>query len=151
MKKVLIPLYLVLLSILSTACHQVPDAQQSVHAENQIAIQGYDVVGYFTQGKALRGDSSYTYAWNGVMWRFISDAHRQLFSADPQKYAPQYGGWCAYGASKGYKARTDPMAWTITDGKLYLNYSTEVRTTWLKDAESRIKKANMYWSSLRRI
>lgn len=113
------------------------------------AIRGYDPVAYFTDGKAVKGDSTLTYVYDGTTWQFATAEHRDAFKADPAKYAPQYGGYCAYGASRGYKAPTQPDAWTVTDGKLYLNYNTGVRTEWDKDRKGYIEKADKHWQKIR--
>lgn len=122
--------------------------QTDLHTVNGIAIGGYDAVAYFTQKKALKGDSSIKFQWNGAVWYFASIENKILFEKSPEKYAPQYGGYCAYGASKGYKAKTDPTAWTIVGQKLYLNYNAQVKTVWLPDTTARIMTADQYWESL---
>lgn len=109
------------------------------------AINGYDPVAYFTQKKPVQGDPSITSMWNGTKWRFSSAENKAKFDADPAKYAPQYGGYCAYAVSQGYTAKTDPDAWSIVDGKLYLNYSKSVRSTWEKDKPGYISKADANW------
>ena len=88
-----------------------------------VAIDGTDPVAYFTDGRPAQGSSDFEHEWMGATWRFVSAAHRDLFAADPAKYAPQYGGYCAWAVSQGYTAKIDPAAWKIVDGKLYLNYS----------------------------
>lgn len=97
------------------------------------AIEGYDPVAYFNDDHPVEGDSDYLYEWMGATWYFASAENRDLFVADPEKYAPQYGGYCAWAVSQGYTAKIDPQAWTIVDDKLYLNYSKEVRTQWSQD------------------
>ena len=91
------------------------------------AIRGYDAVAYFTESKPVRGNKDYVVEWNGARWYFASAENRDRFEADPNKYAPQYGGYCAWAVANGYTASTDPGAWSIKDGKLYLNYSKLVR------------------------
>jgi YHS domain-containing protein len=109
------------------------------------AISGYDPVAYFTQGKPVKGKSDHLLKYRGAKWRFSSDKNRQAFKQNPQKYAPQYGGYCAYAVSQGYTASTDPEAWSIIDGKLYLNYSKSVQAKWNKDRPGYIRKANANW------
>src|ERR1051326_1205769 len=104
------------------------------------AIRGYDPVAYFTEGKPVKGNETLTYHWNNADWYFSSAQNLNLFSNNPDKYVPQYGGYCAYGMSEGHKAPTDPDAWTIVDGKLYLNYSKDVRVKWREDEKGRIDK-----------
>jgi hypothetical protein len=123
-------------------------AQTAVNAPGGVAIQGFDPVAYFTDGRPVPGSPSLTHAWNGATWRFASAANRERFAADPAAYAPQYGGFCAYGAAKGYKAPIDPAAWRVVDGKLYLNYSTGVRRTWLADVPGHVRAADANWVTL---
>lgn len=112
------------------------------------AIGGYDPVAYFTDSKPMPGDPAISYVYDGATWYFTSSQHRDAFKANPVNYAPQYGGYCAFGASRGYKAPTEADAWTITDGKLYLNYNTKVRTEWNKDQAAYIKKADTNWLTI---
>ncbi|MBN8826869.1 MULTISPECIES: YHS domain-containing (seleno)protein [unclassified Spirosoma] len=120
-----------------------------VFSTNGKAIHGYDPVAYFTEGKPVKGDSLLTYTYDGANWQFASQANLNLFRADPAKYAPQYGGYCAFGTSRGYKAPTEPNAWTIEAGKLYLNYNTKVRETWDKDRAGYIEKADKQWNEIK--
>lgn len=120
----------------------------SYSGTNGKAIKGYDPVAYFLENKAVPGDERFSYNWSGSTWLFSSQAHLDSFQLAPQKYAPQYGGYCAYGVSENHKSPTDPQAWTIIDNKLYLNYSLKVKGLWLKDTTTRIHQANLYWPSL---
>ena len=97
------------------------------------AIEGTDPVAYFTQSKPVEGSRKFSYEWKGATWRFVSAKNRDLFKANPGKYAPQFGGWCAFAVSRGYTASIDPEAWSIVGGKLYLNYSLSVRDQWSED------------------
>jgi len=110
-----------------------------------VAINGYDPVAYFADGRAVEGSADITADWQGATWRFSSAQHRDAFLADPEKYAPQYGGYCAFAVARGYTAKTDPDAWSIVDGKLYLNYSQGVRATWSQDIPGNISSANANW------
>src|SRR3982751_3290085 len=96
------------------------------------AIHGYDPVSYFKEGKAVKGDMKYSYSWNSATWYFSNSENLDAFKAKPEMYAPQFGGYCAYGMANGHKAPTDPQAWTIIDNKLYLNYNKDVQQTWKK-------------------
>jgi len=116
-----------------------------VHASWGVAVDGTDVVAYFNAGKPVSGKRSLTHEWNGVTWRFSSAANRDAFAADPEAYAPQYGGYCAYAVSEGYTASTTPKAWRIVDGKLYLNYSLSVKKLWEEDIPGRIAAADANW------
>lgn len=113
-----------------------------------LAVAGYDPVAYFTDGKAVEGSSEFTAEWKGATWRFASAAHRDQFKADPDKYAPQYGGYCAWAVSQDKTAGIDPEAWKIVDGKLYLNYDKEVQAMWEKDVPGNIRKADANWPGL---
>ena len=113
------------------------------------AIEGYDPVAYFTQGRPVKGSRQYTFEWQGATWRFASAQHRDLFAADPHPYAPQYGGYCAYAVANGSTASIDPEAWRIVDGKLYLNLSKSVQRIWEQDIPGYIANANRNWPSIR--
>lgn len=110
-----------------------------------VAIEGYDPVAYFADAAPIKGDSAITHEWNGATWRFANPENRDRFVADPEAFAPQYGGYCAYAVSKGTTAGIDPRAWTIVDGKLYLNYSKKIQKTWEEDVPGYIAKADANW------
>ncbi|MEM6973895.1 MAG: YHS domain-containing (seleno)protein [Pseudomonadota bacterium] len=112
------------------------------------AIDGTDPVAYFTEGRPVEGSSEFTHEWNGATWRFTSAENRDLFVAEPEKYAPQYGGYCAWAVSQGYTASTDPDAWAIVDGKLYLNYNQSVQDRWNKDVPGFIASADQNWPTV---
>lgn len=120
-------------------------AEPAVYTKSGLAIRGYDPVAYFEDGKPVRGDAAHTNTWNGAEWRFASDAHRAAFAANPEAYAPQYGGYCAWAVAEGYTASTDPDAWKIVDGKLYMNFSKRVQRRWEKDIPGNITRANGNW------
>ena len=109
------------------------------------AIDGTDPVAYFKESRPVAGSSDFTHDWNGATWRFSSAENRDLFVANPEKYAPQYGGYCAWAVSQGYTASTDPEAWDIVDGKLYLNYNKDVQAKWQTDRPGHIKSADANW------
>jgi len=111
-----------------------------------VAIRGYDTVAYFTEGKPVRGSDAFTAEHDGATWYFVSAENRDLFVANPEQYAPQYGGWCAFGVAKGAKYEVDPAAWTISDGKLYLNNTLKVRDQfWLPKKDEMIDTADNNW------
>jgi len=114
-------------------------------ASGGVAINGYDPVGYFTAGKPVRGSSKHTSSYNGATWRFASADSKAKFDAEPAKYAPQYGGYCAWAVAKGTTAKTDPDAWRIHKGKLYLNYNKSIQARWQKDIPSNVKQADANW------
>ena len=117
--------------------------------KDRLAVKGYDVVAYFTEGQARRGDARFETEWDGAIWRFATADHLELFRKDPARYAPQYGGYCAYAVSRNYTADADPEAWHIENGRLYLNYSKRVRETWRKDIPGNISKADRNWPGLK--
>jgi YHS domain-containing protein len=114
-----------------------------------VAIDGIDPVAYFTDGQPVEGSSDFEYDWMGATWRFVSAAHRDQFAAEPDKYAPQYGGYCAYAVSQGATADIDPEAWRIEDGKLYLNLNKNVQSIWSKDIPGYITKADANWPKIK--
>jgi len=115
-----------------------------------VAIQGYDTVAYFKDGKPVKGSPLHTAEYQGSVFQFASKVNRDAFVADPEKYAPQYAGFCAFGTAGGYKAAVDPVAFTVVDGKLYLNYNTDVRKEWSKDIPGMIAKADRNWPEVSR-
>ena len=112
------------------------------------AINGYDPVAYFTVGKPLKGQDGLATDWMGAKWKFSSQANLDLFKTNPEKYAPQYGGYCAYGVTQGSLVKVEPDQFTLRDGKLYLNYDADVQAKWLKDPAGYIKDADAKFSSL---
>ena len=120
-------------------------AGPAVYQENGIAIKGTDPVAYFRQGQPVTGSTQFTYQWGGATWRFSSAENRDLFAANPERYAPQYGGFCAWAVSQGYTAPIDPTAWKIVDGKLYLNFNQRVQNRWSRDIPGNIAKADRNW------
>jgi YHS domain-containing protein len=141
MKKLLVAVFLFTVYMAIPAVAQ----KAAVFTHERGAISGYDPVAYFTAGKPVEGKKAFTYSWNGADWYFSTAANKEAFEASPEKYAPQYGGYCAYGMSKGYKAPTDPEAWTIRDNKLYLNYNKKVQQTWNENQQEFIEKADKNW------
>jgi len=120
----------------------------TVNEDRGVAIKGYDPVAYFTDNKPVIGSKTHSFVYEGVIYEFASAAHRKLFVADPEKYVPQFGGFCAYGTATGHKAVIDPAAFTIVDGKLYLNYNTTVRDRWKQDEPGYIQKAKEAWPAV---
>lgn len=119
-----------------------------VNAEQGVAIRGYDAVAYHAEGRPVRGSASFTHAWNGATWRFANAANRDRFAADPTRFAPAYGGFCAWAAAEGYTAPIDPNAWRIVDGKLYLNYDRAIQRRWEGDIPGNIRRADANWPRL---
>jgi YHS domain-containing protein len=144
--KLYIRLAVVLLAVFSTA---VLRAEKPVNTTfTGVAIKGYDPVAYFTDGKPVKGSSDFVHEWNGAEWRFASAAHRDLFKADPVKYAPQFGGYCAWAVSRGYTAGIDPAAWKIVNNRLYLNYNAKVQSQWAENIPDNISKAEENWPKI---
>ncbi|MRI31946.1 YHS domain protein [Endozoicomonas sp. OPT23] len=112
------------------------------------AVSGYDTVAYFTEGKPVKGSKKFKYKYKGAEWFFSSAKNLELFKNTPEKYAPQYGGYCAWAVSQGHTASADPKQWNIQDGKLYLNYDASVQKDWLKDKQNFINLADKNWPSV---
>lgn len=112
------------------------------------AVGGYDPVAYFTQQQPVKGDTRFVFEWKGAQWRFASAENRDRFAAAPERYAPQYGGYCAWAVSQGYTASGDPKYWKLVDGKLYLNYDAEVQKKWEQDIPGFIVKADRHWPAV---
>ena len=117
--------------------------------EKKVAIQGYDPVAYFTQKKAIKGKSTFTTTYEGVVYNFSSQANKELFLKNPSTYEPQYGGWCSYAmGANGEKVEVDPQTFKIIDGKLNLFYNAFFNNTlksWNKDEVNLKKKADVNW------
>lgn len=106
------------------------------------AVGGYDTVAYHTVGEPVRGSRDFETEWNGASWRFSSQDNLDLFLADPEGYAPQFGGYCAWAMAQGYTAKGDPNIWSIVEGKLYLNFDRTVQMRWQQDIPGHIERAN---------
>lgn len=120
-----------------------------IFTTNGVAINGYDAVAYFTDHRPVKGSDKFAASYQGATFYFASAAHRNAFASDPDHYAPQYGGYCAFGTAKGHKAPTEPQAFTVVNDKLYLNYNDAVATTFRKDLGGYIAKANENWGSVK--
>ena len=120
-------------------------AKAPVFTSGGVAINGYDPVAYFTESKPVKGDPAITSDWEGATLQFASAENKAMFDGDPEKYAPKYGGYCAYAVSKGATAPTDPEAWTVHEGRLYLNFSVDVRGLWRQDIPGNVAKADANW------
>ena len=115
---------------------------------NDVALGGFDPVAYFTDGKAVEGSRQFIFTWKGATWRFATQANRDAFSATPERYAPQYGGHCAWAAAQDYVAPGDPHHWRIVGGKLYVNYNAKAQVTWERDIPGHIKAGDANWPGL---
>ena len=142
MKKVLVSVVLVAFSYLAFA-------QSKVFEKDGVAINGYDPVAYFTVGKPVKGESQFQLKWNNAAWQFASKTNLEKFKSQPEKYSPQFGGFCSFGVSKGYKVKSEPDAWTIVNNKLYLNYNLQVKDDWSKDRDNLISVAEKKWTDIK--
>ena len=123
---------------------------QAAAIENSVtAVNGYDVVSYHTEKKPLRGNGHFLAEHNGATYLFASKKNQEKFEANPEKYVPAYGGYCAFGVSVGKKFVGDPEVWRLVDGRLYLNLDVEIQSQWLKDVPGRIASADRKWKSIR--
>lgn len=112
------------------------------------AVSGYDVVAYFTQNKAVKGREDFSVDYKGAKWLFSSQKNLDLFIKNPSQYEPQYGGYCAYAVAKEGLASSDPKAWAIYDGKLYLNYDQDIQKEWEQDKQRFVKDADNNYPKL---
>jgi YHS domain-containing protein len=115
---------------------------------SRLAIDGHDAVAYFKTGQPVKGVPEHALSWNGASWHFASPENKAAFAENPQAFAPQYGGYCAWAVSEGYTAKGDPKHWRIVDGKLYLNYNASVQKDWAKDIPARIAKGDKNWPTV---
>jgi YHS domain-containing protein len=125
------------------------DAVAPVYQSKGVAISGYDPVAYF-DGQPTQGKSEYSTDWNGARWLFSNAANRDRFEKEPARFGPQFGGYCAWAVGHGYTYKTDPLAWSVIDGKLYLNYDQKVRSMWLPEAGKWIRQGEQNWPRLHR-
>jgi hypothetical protein len=125
------------------------NAEDPVFTTEAGAIRGYDPVAYHAEGKPVLGKPDIVFVWQDAEWHFADAANRDTFAANPEKYAPRYGGFCAFGTSRGYKVSTRPEAFSIVDGALFLNYNLDVQKTWNKDRPGYIERADANWATLK--
>ena len=141
-------LWMITLTVAAMAAFSVPAlaANAGIYsADGKVAIKGADAVAYFTEGRPVYGKAEFAYRWMGAEWRFASAANRDKFKANPGKYAPQYGGYCAYAVSYGSLAKIEPEAWKIVDGKLYLNFNKSIQQRWERSQSKHIARADKNW------
>lgn len=148
MRRILVMLLVMGLSALATHLARA-DGGYNVTPDG-VAIGGFDTVAYFTDGEAVEGDPAFAHDWGGATWRFASADNRDRFIVDPESYAPQFGGWCAYALSVGeYAAEVEPAtAWTIVDDKLYLNWDEKVKRQWTSGMGWRITRGDVHWQTV---
>jgi YHS domain-containing protein len=142
-------LFILAVPLLFTASVEGQKPPVNTGSSGDLAIKGFDPVAYH-DGRAVKGSAAFEYRWQDVRWWFESAANRDTFSAAPEKYAPQFGGYCAYAVSRGYTADVDPRAFRVVDGLLYLNYSFSVQRTWERDTPGNIVKGRQNWPSVLR-
>ena len=148
MKKIILMLQMVILMTFSAL--QSANAADAVYTGyfSSKAVSGYDVVAYFTESKPVEGNSKYTFEYQGADWYFSSAENLALFKNDPMKYAPQYGGHCAWAMAEDQRAPGNAPFWTVYNDKLYLNYDKSVMETWVTDKDAFIQQANLHWANL---
>ena len=139
---------LVTAALLAISTASVASANE-IYVTNGVAINGYDAVAYFTDHKPVKGFEEFSTSYKRATFYFASAAHRDAFVTNPEHYAPQYGGYCAFGIAEGRKAPTQPQSFTVVEGKLYLNYNDDILKTWRSDIGGYIKKANANWEALK--
>lgn len=142
MKKLLLPFTL---AVVLLGCNSKDPV---VYSTDNGAIDGYDPVAFFTDSAAVKGDKQFSTEWNGATWSFSSPQNRDRFTANPEKFAPQYGGYCAYGTADGHLSPTQADTWTILDGRLFFNYNQKVKEKWMEDTKGYIEKADQNWPDL---
>lgn len=141
---------IILLSvILMYLLNSVKAQKSSIFVSNGKAIRGFDPVAFFTESKAIKGIDSFNYTWNGATWIFSSEKNLNNFKLNPDKYAPQFGGYCAYGTAGNHKAPTQTDTWTVINNKLYFNYNQSVKQKWYNQQDSLIKLAEYHWITLK--
>ena len=126
-------------------------SEKHYNQKNDLAIQGYDPVAYFTENKALEGSKKITYEHNGIGYRFSSEENKRLFAQNPKKYEPEYGGYCAYAMASGDKVKIDPETFKVVDGRLFLFYNFNWVNTlkkWNRDESGLLKKADLAWDKI---
>ena len=155
MKKIC--LILIIGAILFGSCNQkredsssaIQTSPKEVFTTHNGAIDGYDPVAFFLEGKPVKGETRFSHEWHGATWHFASQENLDAFKADEEKYSPQYGGYCAYGTAQGHKAPTQPDAWALVDGKLYFNYNKDVQVKWIGNQKEFIETADKKWPDVK--
>jgi YHS domain-containing protein len=140
-------LILTLWCVLSLSCIPATAKEPEIYTAlfSKTAIGGFDAVAYFTEHKPIKGDPKYLATYRGAEWRFYNAANRDRFVANPEQFAPQYGGYCAWAVAQGYTASGDPQLWKIVDNKLYLNYDADVQKKWEANIPDFIRAADKNW------
>ena len=142
-------LYILAAMLLTATYAPAQNKGAEIFQKNGAAIDGYDAVAFFTESKPVRGSDNYSTEWKNAKWLFASKTNLDSFRANPDKYAPQYGGYCAYGCADGHKAPTETDTWSVIEGKLYFNYNQKVKAYWDKNRSKFIEQANINWEKIR--
>lgn len=116
--------------------------------DNGVAAYGHDVVAYYTEGRAIEGSAAYSHRWRGARWHFATPEHRDLFAGNPERYAPAFGGWCAWAMSEGRLVAGDPEYWAIHDDRLYFNCNQAAQDNWDADRDGNIERAAEHWPGI---
>ena len=132
----------------ATATTAEAESEAKVYVKDGVAIGGADPVAYFTEESFVPGSTEHTHEWQGVTWQFATAENRNLFADNPEEYAPQYGGYCAWAVGQNALAAIDPNSWSIVDGKLYLNANKRIQERWNKDIPGNIALAEGNWPTL---
>jgi len=141
-----------MIAIVLIALPTVAGDQQLVNKNSDnIAIEGYDTVAYFTAGRPVIGKSEFEHVWQDAQWRFSNASNRDMFAANPERFAPHYGGYCAMSMARGLVYKVDPEAWVIVKDKLYLNYSKQYADEFAADPEPEVAKADTNWLTLGKV
>ena len=147
-RRVFIGLVMALLAFAGEIRAEARRPVNTLGSSDGVAIRGYDPVAYFRDGGPRPGKPEFSVRYGEAVWRFASAEHKALFEADPERYLPAYGGFCAYGTSRGYLVKIEPEAWSIVDGRLYLNHDLDVRKTWLGRTKTYVSRADRNWPRL---
>lgn len=126
----------------------MPAQAARINTEAGVAVRGADVVAYATEGGPRPGRDGIAHPWRGATWLFASEAHRDLFAHEPDRFAPAYGGFCAWAVARNYLAPIDPEAWRIVEGRLYLNFDRRIQRRWERDIPGHIRAADANWPRL---
>ena len=142
--------FAIVIAFTLSSCGLIPSqANSAIEAvnvdENRVAIKGYDPVAYFTEAKPVQGQTQFTSEYNSAIYQFASIEHKALFDGEPAKYAPQFGGYCAFGVTQEKKYDVDPTAWAVVDGKLYLNLNAGAQRVWDRDRIGNIASGDSIW------
>jgi YHS domain-containing protein len=141
--------FLIIAALAFITAVQAQAQQSEIFAPGGKAIKGYDPVAFFKESKPVKGSDKFQYKWKDATWLFSTNENLEAFKTDPEKYAPQYGGYCAYGTSQGHKAPTQTDTWTVLNDKLYFNYNDKVKELWTKDQANLIKVADEKWPEVK--